>query len=473
MSTIRLKDYCDTTIIEDTDDINNIRRIANIGIEELCKREKASIIVYPDKVGRNYDGIEQSQIISMNESAGNAFIKSGDILGFIGVNGTYLSIGTRFTGDKDFTDDYLLHYMLGKVLKINIFNLPHPTGDDAVLDILAYIFPGLLSKALRQGILRRYTKYQRNDANVKGPIDISRHVRLNMPFNGKIAYTQRDYSLDNVSTQLIRHTIEYIQSTGAKDILSSSETVKADVAAIIAATPDYDRNRRNSIIAANKRRNPHPYYTSYEPLLKLCIDILEHRKIRYSEERKEIYGILFSGSWLWEEYLSEVVFKPLGFMHPDNRKKTHAIHIFNGKIDFYGDDEEVIEKNYAPRYPDYMYVSAKDHARSVMIADAKYRHYSYCGDRDNLHQLITYMYITQSQSGVLVYPIGVEEECEITEKLRNEWQYPKAINGYGGKYFRVGFQIPRGSVDFGTFSAKMREEESRILKAMTDMLTTK
>ena len=471
MSIIRLKDYCDPTLIDDTDDVTNLRLIANTGIEELCGRT-TSIIVYPAKVGDNYDGIEKSQIITMNESAGKACVRSGDILGFIGVNGTYLSIGTRFTGDKDFKDDYLLHYMLGKVLKINIFNLPHPTGDDAVLDILTYIFPGLLAKALRQGILKRYTKYQRNNANVKGPIDISRHVRLNTPFSSRIAYTQRDYSSDNVSTQLIRHTIEYIRSTDARDILASSETVKADVAAIIAATPNYDRNRRNAIIAANKRRSPHPYFTAYEPLLKLCIDILEHRKIRYSAERKEIHGVLFSGSWLWEEYLYESIFKPLGFVHPDNRRKTHAIHIFNGKAISYVDDDEVMEKNYAPRYPDYM-LESDDDARVAMIADAKYRHYSYCGDRDNLHQLITYMYITQSRRGALVHPIGAKECQATTEELSKEWLQPKVINGHGGKYFRVGLQIPKDCCDFNSFSIKMRDEEARIRKAITDILAAR
>ena len=80
------------------------------------------------------------------------------------------------------------------------------------------MFPGLLSKALRQGLLKKYVKFERNDANIKGVVNINRHIRFNQPFNGKVAYTQRDHTANNEVIHLIRHTIEYIKTTSVKQL---------------------------------------------------------------------------------------------------------------------------------------------------------------------------------------------------------------------------------------------------------------
>ena len=59
---------------------------------------------------------------------------------------------------------------------------------------------------------KQYITRKNNDANVRGVIDVNRHIRYNKPFNGKIAYSTREYSYDNDVTQLIRHTIEFIST---------------------------------------------------------------------------------------------------------------------------------------------------------------------------------------------------------------------------------------------------------------------
>ena len=56
-----------------------------------------------------------------------------------------------------------------------------------------------------------YHKQNYNDSNVRGTIDINRHLSQNIPFIGNIAYRVREHSFDNKITQLIRHTIEFIQ----------------------------------------------------------------------------------------------------------------------------------------------------------------------------------------------------------------------------------------------------------------------
>ena len=114
---------------------------------------------------------------------------------------------------KNATEDLFLHYMLQKVLCINIVNLLHGTTDKQIFDFLLYLFPKLLNEALVQGIYKEYQRNEYNNANVRGTIDINRHLKLNLPFNGRVAYRTREFSHDNHVTELIRHTIEYISKT--------------------------------------------------------------------------------------------------------------------------------------------------------------------------------------------------------------------------------------------------------------------
>lgn len=472
---LRLKDYKSKTIHDQTD-IENLRLIANHSLKTLCKERGSDLIVFPRNFEKLKDEDEGKAIISMVEGKDSATITPSDMLGFIGVNNTYLSIGTRFSGSREGGEDkgdYLLHYMLEKVFQIKILSLLHPSSEDGMLETMVHMFPGFLAKALRQGLLKRYTRFQRNDANIKGPIDVSRHIRTNMPFNGKIAYTHREHATDNAVTQLIRHTIEFIRESRDKFILTTDSQIRENVALIINTTPSYDIKKRHLIITANKKHNPHPYYTAYEPLVRLCIAILEHHKIRYHADKNNIFGILFSGSWLWEEYLYKSVFRELNFLHPDNRKKTDPIHVFYGKIKDNRNDEEVMEKNYAPRYPDFLLAQDEEKFRESqecqIVADAKYRHYSYCGDRDNLHQIITYMYITKAKSGILIYPIGRDTDVNKIKELKEEIRQPKIINGCGGKYFRIGFEIPEETESYQDFSEKMRMEEKRVIEELSNI----
>ena len=469
---LRLKDYKPQTIHGKTD-IENLRLIANHSLKNLSKEWGSELIVFP----RNFEKLtyedEEKTIISMVEAKDSATITPSDMLGFIGVNNTYLSIGTRFTSSGKDKEDYLLHYMLEKVFQMKILSVLHPSSEDGMLETMVHMFPGFLAKALRQGLLKKYTRFQRNDANIKGPIDVSRHIRTNTPFNGKIAYTHREHATDNAVTQLIRHTIEFIRDSRDKFILTTDSQIRENVGLIINTTPSYDIKKRHLIITANKKRNPHPYYTAYEPLVRLCIAILEHHKIRYHADKNNIFGILFSGSWLWEEYLYKSVFKELNFLHPDNRKKTNPIHVFYGTITESKNDEEVLEKNYAPRYPDFILAKDKkkfeESQECQIVVDAKYRHYSYCGDRDNLHQIITYMYITKAQSGVLIYPIGTDTDVNKIKELKEEIRQPKIINGGAGKYFRIGFEIPEETKSYQDFSDKMRKEEKKVIEELSNI----
>ena len=84
--------------------------------------------------------------------------------------------------------------MLRRVAQISLFHLDHTTDQDDGFDFLIYLFPNLLNKAISQGVYKKYVTRRYNDANVRGVIDINRHIRYNEPFNGRVSYTTREFS---------------------------------------------------------------------------------------------------------------------------------------------------------------------------------------------------------------------------------------------------------------------------------------
>ena len=100
--------------------------------------------------------------------------------------------------------------------------------------------------------------------NLKGEIDVKRHLRFNIPANGKIAYRTRELSYDNSVTQLIRHTIEYLKRTSyGRYLLKNNAITKDAVKRIVDATFTYDSRERSTVIRENIRPVIHPYYDRY------------------------------------------------------------------------------------------------------------------------------------------------------------------------------------------------------------------
>lgn len=98
--------------------------------------------------------------------------------------------------------------------------------------------------------------------------------------------------------------------------------------------------------------------------LFLCLLILRHQKHQIGSGSKQIYGILFDGAWLWEEYVNSLIEDI--FYHPLNKGGKGAQRLFEG--------------NTGLIYPDF--ISRDNEAR--IIADAKYKPIENIGNRDYL-----------------------------------------------------------------------------------------
>lgn len=401
---------------------SDLEQIADVEIGKLKLNDNPNLLVFPSNLDQYGDEISQSHILSLNGDK----ISTGNIMGFVGVNNTQLDIKSRFA--KDCKEDYFLHYMLQKVFSINLFDIQHTISEQPIFDFLLYLFPHFLKKALAQGLYKKYRRFEYNDANVRGPIDVNRHIRQNIPFKGTVAYSTREHSYDNEIIQLVRHTIEYIRAKAQGSAILNNDLVTKDcVSQIVMATQTYNVRERNKIINQNLRPVRHPYFSAYTDLQKICLQILRHESIKYGQEKDKVYGILFDGAWLWEEYLNTIL-KPIGFKHPENKKHKGGFKMFENES-----DDEAISKNSRRLYPDFF--------KENFILDAKYKHLNNGVGREDLYQVVTYMYCKQAKNGAYVYPYKRDETVTTYQ-----------LEGYAGKMHIIPFYIPQNEKTFIAFS---------------------
>ena len=424
-------------------DKENLAFLSRHTIGKLQTENQSSLFVFPPKKDWK-DDIENKYIFSL---IGENNLQTSNIMGYIGYKGTRLRIHSRFA--KDDEQDFFLHYMLQRVMHINLFDLKYSTADDEIFDFLLYLFPAFLKRAMAQGLYREYQTKQYNDSHVRGRIDISRHIRQNTPFTGRIAYSTREYSADNSVTQLIRHTIEYLRHKPlGNTLLQDDEDAKDYVRQITDATNStYNLHERRKIISQNMRPLNHPYYGEYRQLQKLCLQILQHKELKYRDtDNNEIYGILFDGAWLWEEYLA-IVLKDVMSHYTQKNSSFKLFKKEDGKEfqqivpDFYDKDQHV-------------------------VADAKYIPLA---EKENLsgdqalsiyYKTVMYMYRFNCPTGYLFYPYSNSSDIHSEVLTVN--------NGQRERLIKAGLSIPKGITDWHIFVEGIKQSEEKFKKPIIE-----
>ena len=267
-------------------------KIADKTLEQL---EWEGVFVFPEIV-KDAEDITQDQMILQGI---NDTYRSGNVMGFLGCGDERLIIESRFCGEGN---DYFFQYLLDRVLDFpNIVDLEsNANHDNRLFNFLLFLFPYYLKSAMRKGLFKKYIHHRYNDGNIKGTIDIARHIKKNTPFTGNVAYSQREFSYDNSLMELVRHTIEFINGKPYGNNLLIK--VKDEVKLVINATPSYEAYARQKIVDENKKNTVrHAYFREYLALQRLCLLILRHQKHQIGYGSRQIYGILFDGAWLWEE----------------------------------------------------------------------------------------------------------------------------------------------------------------------------
>lgn len=418
-------------------DVSALFPIADKTIGQLC-RENENLLIFPYCIDDTDDKIGKSSVVSILNTGDSEKVRiaTGNIMGFIGIGNLQVKIQSRFDEGRD---DYLLHYMLQKVLELNLFDLRHDSEQEDVFDFVMFMFPYFLKKALRQGVYREYQTHKYNNSNVKGVIDISTHIAHNVPFVGNVAYSTREYCNDNGMTELIRHTIEYMKKKKyGKAVLEIDKETISNVKLIIEQTPSYNENERNRIINKNLRMKCHPFYTEYSSLRSLCLQILRVEELKYGESDDEVFGILFDGAWLWEEYVNTIL-QDYGFVHSENKRSKGGIYLFEDKSGI--------------RYPDFY--------KKDIVLDAKYKRLDSYDNvakvgRDDIHQVIAYVNALSAHRGGFVSPLENKQAIIPT----------KHIKGTNSTLSIFGIEICKSADSYENFCEEMRIKEKEFVESL-------
>ena len=402
-------------------------------LESLSQDER--VFIFPNDLKNSPDlGKDQKIFETVNQK-----IKTGNVIGFLGCGQERLTISSRFSDEYN---DHFLHYLLQKVLHINLTSLDVAlSSEDKLYQLLMYLFPKYLQAAIRKGLYKEYHRFSYNDSHVKGVIDVRNHLKKNLPFTGNIVYTTREFTYDNPLMQLVRHTIEYIKNQKGigQGVLDNLLTSRENVAEIVRVTPSYKLADRAKIIRRNQSKLlRHAYFHEYRKLQELCLMILNQEKHGLGYQNQNIHGILFDVAWLWEEYVHTLL--PKDFIHPRNKEKLGGISVFSvGKRKV---------------YPDFYQEELK------IVLDAKYKKLEFTEkgiNREDLFQLISYSYILEAEKAGLVFP---SEDKVVDNEIGK-------LAGYGALLKKWSIQISRESSSYSEFCEMMENSEESFKRNIT------
>ena len=226
--------------------------------------------------------------------------------------------------------------------------------------------------------------------------------------------------------------------------------VKEEVQLIVDATPSYEAKDIRKILVENKKNTVrHAYYHEYRTLQRLCILILQNEKTQVGLGARKIYGIVFDGAWLWEEYVNSLVDDI--FYHPMNKGGKGAQWLFAGGSGLI--------------YPDFI---GKD-SNNRVIADAKYKPEDNIGNKDYL-QVLAYMLRFDAKRAFYFYP----EVAAIEDKvfwLNSGLSYENNVQRRDDICLtKHGLHIPKDATSYEQFVDLIKTSEAEFLSVFSEIL---
>ena len=151
----------------------------------------------------------------------------------------------------------------------------------------------------------------------------------------------------------------------------------------------------------------------------------------------KIYGILFDGAWLWEEYLNTFLPED-SFVHSRNKTGKGRKYVFTDHTN--------------PCFPDFY--------NETMVLDAKYKRYEDWKriQPADIYQVMAYMHILDVSKAGLIVP---DEQHNNAKR--------KQFNGRGGYMSIYGMNVISSNYSsFREYANMMAEEESKLLQLICD-----
>ena len=388
--------------------------------EKISTAESTGIVIYPE--GAKFKNKDENHFIKLgfpkdeDETNKKVDIYTSNIVGVLKCNDVTVEVHSRFDEDNK---QYFFSAMLSHAFECGFSEDLRPNFDNSSMweIMLVFVFADSLEKAYQQGLFKQYVENKYNDFSFKGRLDAPRHLKLNIPFQGRIAWSNREYSYDNPIIKLIHHSINTI-SAKYYDLWTSISSNSPDLPeierVIREASPTYSWNTHYHLLQECHKPINHPLFSEYESLRKICLMILREEGVQvYDTDEDEVYGILFDCAWLWESFVYKRLLSKISVENQIIKRKMKFIQptrkaIFEGKN--------------SPQYhPDFITAPAFN----GIVLDAKYKDVyeekdNNYGDNSDIYQAISYQLINDNILTGLVFPVKNITKQEIRKRCYNE-----------------------------------------------------
>ena len=294
--------------------------------------------------------------------------------------------------------NYFLNYLLSKAFDVSLGTDEVSSNPESILDnLLDLLFIRRLADAVGNvGLFKQYRERRNNDWNFKGRLDLPRHLRENVPLQRGIAYVKREIEHDVPLNEMILLAAKEVRKRRA-DFFDRNEDARNALRALLVAVPNPRAVR--DVLRERTCREPvsQPYYReAYEPLRQVAKMILkkEQWSLFADDGDAEVSGVVFDGSWLWEEYIAKVLVNR-GFRHGTEP----VLRVFKDK-----------PKRFIP---DFYRLNGSGEQGCDIVLDAKYKRSNPAGQREDIHQVLCYILLSGAKRGGLVFPPGEKTQASV------------------------------------------------------------
>lgn len=352
-----------------------------------------------------------------------------------------LQIQSRLDSNKPF---FLATMLLRNNIKLN--NSLIPSNMDGFYDyLLLFWFKEQLQKAYLKGYYRTYHRFEKNDDRLKGSININAHIKRNLgQNNGKIAYSYREYTVNNPLNQLIVAAYIYLKKKYFDLVTENFDSIY-ELKRII----DYLSNEIGSsnidILSKNAKTISHPYYTEYEELRKTCLKILRDEGISIfdTDSTEETQGILFYLPDLWELYLEDLMKEKLNIPQITFESQKNIGVIIPENI-----SEEDKKEPLKTTFPDFVF---NRNNSSFLVLDAKFKPKweTILSDKSSGIDLKDYDKSIRDMSSLDANATGIifptNKTSEAKEYLENKAVYGYSFSGLNQKnrFYALPIHVPK------------------------------
>lgn len=375
-----------------------------------------------------------------------------------------LPVTVNFRSRFDDENSNFLMYVFQKAFHINgkIYDEMNIDGrKNRTWDfLLMVIFVRQLHDAMKKGMYRQYQEYEHNDFNVKGRIDVSRHIKENgMLSNGKVCYVTREYTVDNHMNRLFLKAFQCLRGRYRQQIhnyLLQDDLMKKGINFLKNEVSGWREISEKQILKQTGKKIVHNVYKDYEPLRKTSIAILKRMGVNnFVHDHCSTTGMLIDMPGLWERFLHHTIFSKVSGNTSPYRQQEYPIL----------DQKRVIK-------PDFLISGDQG---NVAVVDAKYKmswsdiydNRNWEKSRNDVFQVLSYMYCLRCDYGGIIFPHHSQKEADGIRMLNVGCEL-----GDTAKFMLIPYDIS-SEEDVVSFYREMDESAERMVQWLRDLMQSR